>query len=87
MNRIQEDVGLIPGLTQGVKNLVWPLLLWCRWQTWLGSRVAVVVTEAGSCSSNLSPSWELPYATGMALKRKKKKEVVLGSWFFKESFH
>ena len=49
--------------------------LWCRSQTRLGSQVAVAVMQAGSCSSDLTPSWELPYATGVALeKRKKKKE-------------
>ena len=30
--------------------------LWCRSQTWLGSCVAVVVVQASSCSSNLTPS-------------------------------
>ena len=45
---------------------------------WLVSHVAVAVVYAGSCSSDstsgLGPlAWEIPYATGMALKRKKKK--------------
>ena len=30
--------------------------LWCRSKTWLGSRVAVAVAQAGSCSSHSTPS-------------------------------
>ena len=30
--------------------------LWCRSQIWLGSLVAVAAMQAGSCSSNLTPS-------------------------------
>ena len=37
----------------------------------LGSGVAVAVVQAGSCSSNSTPSLELPYATGVALKNRK----------------
>ena len=40
---IHKDVGLIPGLTQWVKD---PVLLWALWyrlQMQLGSRVAVAV--------------------------------------------
>ena len=37
-----EDVGSIPGLAQWVR--IWHCReLWCRLQTWLGSRVAVAV--------------------------------------------
>ena len=36
------------------------------------SGIAVAVAYAGSCSSNLTPSWERPYATGAAIKRKEK---------------
>ena len=40
----------------------------------LGSGITVAVAKAGSCSSNLTPSWKLSYATGVALKRKKKEK-------------
>ena len=49
---IHEDADLIPGLTQWVRICE----LWCRSQMWLGSQVAVVVVEVGSCSSDLTPS-------------------------------
>ena len=45
--------------------------LWCRLQRWLGSHIAEAVVKACSCSSS-SLAWELAYAAGTALKRKKK---------------
>ena len=40
--------------------------LWCRSQTWLGSRTAVALIRP--------LGWELPCATGAALKRLKKRK-------------
>ena len=37
-----------------------------------GFSVAVAVAKAGSYSSDSTLAWELPYATGAALKRKNK---------------
>ena len=51
---IHEDVGSIPGLD---RSGIWRCHeLWCRSQTWLGSRVAVAVAWASGCSSNSTPS-------------------------------
>ena len=46
--------------------------LWCRSQTQLKSPVAVA--QAGSCSSDQTPSLESPYAASGTLKSEKKKE-------------
>ena len=45
LSSIRKDVGSVPGLPQWVK-------LQDRSQTWLGSDVAVAMTQAGSCSSD-----------------------------------
>ena len=42
LTSIHEDEGLIPGLTQKVKGLACHEL-WCRWQTWLRSCIAIAV--------------------------------------------
>ena len=44
-----------------------------RSQTWLRSRSAMTVVQAGSDSSDSALAWELPYAAGAAVKRKIKK--------------
>ena len=51
---IHDDVGLIPGLAQGVKDpeLLW---LWCR---------------AAAAAQIQPLAWEFPYAEGAVLKKK-----------------
>ena len=50
----------------------------CRSLMQLGSRNAVAVVEAGSCSSDSTLAWEPPNAraAGMALKRQRKKVLI-----------
>ena len=48
---------------------------------WLGSCVAVAVVEASGYSSDSTPSLGTsPYATGVALKRKKDGVPVVAQW-------
>ena len=42
-HNLQEDVDLIPGLTQWVKNLALHTKLWHRLQMWLRTGIAEVV--------------------------------------------
>jgi len=53
-----------------------------RLQTWLRSCIAVAVAKASGYSSDLTPSWEPPYAMGaaqeMAKRQKKKSHSNLG---------
>ena len=47
--------------------------LWCRWQTWLRSRIGVAVPEAGSCSSASTPSLGTSICCKYSPKKQKKK--------------
>ena len=49
--------------------------LWCRLQRWFGSGVAVAVVQASSYSSDSTPAWEPPYATGAAIRKPKKRKT------------
>ena len=51
--------------------------------------VVVVAVVTGGCSSNWTPAWDPPHATGVALKSKKKKgheasSPSIGSCLIKE---
>ena len=50
--------------------------LWCRLQTRLGSGVARAVVDAGSCSSDLTPSLGPSTCCGCGPKKKKKVTTV-----------
>ena len=73
---------------------VWPLAslrglriqrcreLWCRWQTWLGARLAVALAQAGSYNSNSTHSLGNSICCGCRPEKttdKKKKYILYDS--------
>ena len=68
-----EIAGLIPGLAQWVKDLTW-----CRLQLWLRSGSELMSLWLWCRLAAAAPiqplAWELPYATQVVLKRRKKEE-------------
>ena len=71
-----EDVGSIPGLTQWVKDLAASCSVGCSCSSdpvllWLWLAAAALIWFL---------AWELPYATGVAIKKKKKKNVLEDSF-------
>ena len=64
-------MGLILDPAQWVKGPAFQSCqeLWCKTPPRLGYSVAVAVVQAGSCSSDSFLAWELPYASGTALKK------------------
>ena len=60
---------MIPGLTQWVKDVALPKTA----EMDLGSKVAVAVVQAGTCSSDLTPSLETS-KSGPKKERKKKSD-------------
>ena len=74
MDIIHEDVGLISGLKSWSGRE-----LWCRLQTWLGSRVAVALVKAGTYSSDSTPSLgtSICHRCGPKKQTKKKRKGVV----------
>ena len=68
-----EDGGLTPDLARWGKD--WHCReLWCRLLTQLRSHVAFAVAQAGSCSSDVTPSLEISICHRCGPKKKKKKK-------------
>ena len=72
---IYEDAGLLLVSLSGLR-IQHCHKLRHRSQMRLGSDVAVAVVKAGGYSSDLTPAWELPYASGAALKKDKNKRFM-----------
>ena len=71
--RIHEDSGSIPDLPQSVGDLALPwAVVWS--QTWLRSGMLWPWCRPAAVAPIWPLAWELPYAVGAALKRKRKKK-------------
>ena len=82
---ILEDTGSVPGLAQGVKNPTsWGI---CRSQVQLRSYIAVAVAQAGSCSSDSTPSLETYICHRCSQKQKTKQNKTKNGICLKYSLY
>ena len=78
---IHEDVSLNASLSISglrIQHCKDPTKLPHRSQMQLRSGIAMTVAQAGICSSDSTPTWEIPYAAGAAIKIKSLEEFP--SW-------
>ena len=69
LTSIQEDTGLIPWPHSSGLRIWHCFKLQCRLQMWLRSGVAVAVTQAGGCNSDLTPSLGTSMCCGYGPKK------------------
>ena len=74
LTHIHEDMGLIPSLTQWIKDLAFHEL-WCRSQMLLGSGIAVAVAQVSSYSYDSTPSLGTSTCHGYGPKKTKKVKI------------
>ena len=76
-----EDAGLIPGLPQQVKDLGIAASCGVGHRCGLDPVLRLVVAQPAAAALIRPLAWELPYAAGVAIKRKKKrKKEKIGNW-------
>ena len=73
---IQEDEGLIPGLAQWIKDRhCYCCKVWHRSQMWLRLSMLWLWHRLAATAPIKPLAQELPYATGVALKRKREEKM------------